>query len=69
MRHDAKDEGLNGRDSWACNGRGDVELAACRAEGVMESQFRLEEHNEADLESKIIDSTLLLKGEHPFDHQ
>ena len=32
------------------------------AEGVMESQFRPGEHNEADLESKMIDSTLPLKG-------
>ena len=32
------------------------------AEGVTESQFRPREHNEADLESKMIDSTLLLKG-------
>ena len=34
----------------------------CAEEGVMESQFRPGEHNEADLESKKIDSTLLLKG-------
>ena len=32
------------------------------AEGVMESQFWPEEHNEADLESTKIDSTLLLEG-------
>ena len=32
------------------------------AEGVMESRFRPGEHNEAGLESKMVDSTLLLKG-------
>ena len=32
------------------------------AEGVMESRYRPGEHNEADLESKMIDSTLLLEG-------
>ena len=44
---------LDARLSW---------LQRLWAEGVMESQFRLGEHNEADLESKMIDSTLLLKG-------
>ena len=34
------------------------------AEGVVESRFRPGEHNEADLESKMVDSTLLLKGTH-----
>ena len=44
---------LDARLSW---------LQRLWAEGVMESQFRPGEHNEADLESKMIDSTLLLKG-------
>ena len=44
---------LDARLSW---------LQRLWAEGVMESQFRLGEHNEVDLESKMIDSTLLLKG-------
>ena len=44
---------LDARLSW---------LQRLWAEGVMESQFRPGEHNEADLESKMIDSTWLLKG-------
>ena len=44
---------LDARLSW---------LQQLCAEGVMESRFRPGEHNEADLESKMIDSTLLLKG-------
>ena len=44
---------LDARLSW---------LQQLCAEGVMESRFRPEEHNEADLESKMVDSTLLLKG-------
>ena len=44
---------LDARLSW---------LQRLWAEGVMESQFLPGEHNEADLESKKIDSTLLLKG-------
>ena len=44
---------LDARLSW---------LQRLWAEGVMESQFRPGEHKEADLESKMIDSTLLLEG-------
>ena len=44
---------LDARLSW---------LQRLWAEGVMESQFWPGEHKEADLESKMIDSTLLLKG-------
>ena len=44
---------LDARLSW---------LQQLWAEGVMESQFRPGEHNEAELESKMNDSTLLLKG-------
>ena len=44
---------LDARLSW---------LQLLCADGVMESQFRPGGHNEADLESKTIDSTLLLKG-------
>ena len=44
---------LDARLSW---------LQRLWAEGVMESQFQPGEHNEADLESKMIDSTLLLTG-------
>ena len=44
---------LDARLSW---------LQQLCAEGVMESRFRPGEHNEADLESKMVDSTLLLKG-------
>ena len=44
---------LDARSAW---------LQRLWAEGVMESQFRPGEHNEADLESRMIDSTLLLKG-------
>ena len=44
---------LDGRLSW---------LQQLCAVGVMEPRFRPGEHNEADLESKMVDSTLLLKG-------
>ena len=59
-----------GREMAARRGVGSVHHLDARlswlqrlcAEGVMESRFRPGEHNEADLESKKIDSTLLLKG-------
>ena len=44
---------LDARLSW---------LQQLCAEGVVESQFRPGEHDEGDLESKMIDSTLLVKG-------
>ena len=44
---------LDARLSW---------LQQLCAEGVMESRFRPGEHNEEDLKSKMVDSTLLLKG-------
>ena len=44
---------LDARLSW---------LQQLCAEGVMESRFQPGEHNEADRESKMVDSPLLLKG-------
>ena len=44
---------LDARVSW---------LQRLWAEGVMESRFRPGEHNKAELESKMVDSILLLEG-------
>ena len=75
-------KGKNGRDSWACNGRETwswprappgcaIIMAAAvvgRRRGSIGVCVRafLEKRNEADLESKKIYSTLLLKGNTPW---